>query len=176
MEELGSAELFGDDFGGERMWGLRELFLPGGTGWFPETIGWVYLSVLLLALTVIYCLHRYHHWKTQAYRRDAIKSLTLMRDELSQTSSMQTNPLSIRDLPRLLRLVALTSSTREQVTKLHGQSWINWLNTKAGKQIFQVEDAEFLSQLAYANPDQIDLERSRHLITAVELWVSMDHV
>lgn len=166
MEEVSSVERFGDDFGAERMWGLRELPLPDSTSLFPQTIGWLYLSLLFVSLLLLYALHRYHRWQQQAYRREAKISLANMRYDLTL----------ITGLPGLLRSVALRSASRETVIGLHGKPWIEWLNRTAKKDLFDAQDGELLNRLAYEKSPAVD-EFSRHrLIDACEQWLGMDHV
>ena len=166
MDELGSAELFGDAFGAARMWGLRETPMQDVVSLFPQTSGWLLLLLLLLALIAITRWRRYQTWKQQAFRRDAIRSLTHMQDDLSQ----------IKALPQLLRHVALRSSPREEVVGLHGSAWIAWLNVKAGSRVFDDADAKLLNQLAYAGHSDIDPAIGQRLIAASLQWVSVDHV
>ncbi len=166
MEALSSVELFGEDFGAQRMWGLREFPFADTTSWLPQTIGWAYLGILLFALSLIYGWRRYQHWKQQAFRRHAISSLMQMRDDLSR----------LNELPQLLRHVALCTWPRGVVTGLHGVAWIRWLNEKAGKQLFKDSDAEILNRLAYTNRYDLDKKAGQQLIDASLQWVGADHV
>lgn len=166
MAALSSAELFGDDFGGERMWGLRELAFSDLTGFLPQTVGWVYLGIFLFALILIYGMRRYRRWEQMALQRNAIESLLQMR----------TDSTRLRDLPHLLRHVALCYWRRDVVSELHGEAWIAWLNESAGTQLFMASDAELLNRLAYAKRPEIDLETGQQLVESALKWVNTAHV
>jgi hypothetical protein len=161
MEQINSAELFGDDFGGERMWGLREIAVPDSVSLVPQTIGWTLLSLLLFALLLIYCWRRYQYWQQQAFRRNALTLLAHMRN----------HPSRIQRLPALIRHVALNTYTREDVVGLRGEAWIEWLNDKAGLPLFCHADIEILNRLAYSDQIDLEVEKSQSLIDASERWV-----
>ena len=166
MAALSSAEVFGDDFGGARMWGLRELPLSDISSILPQTVGWIYLSALLFSLMLIYGLRRHQRWKKLAPRRNAKKSLLLMRSDLAR----------LRDLPHLIRHIALCYWSRDVVSELHGAAWISWLNKTAGSQLFMAGDAELLNRLAYAKHPDIDHQTGQQLVDATLKWVDEAHV
>lgn len=164
MEELSNEAMFGSDFGAERMWGLKEVMLEAEK-FSPQTIAWLWLLALVSVVIMIVCWRRYQYWKSQAYRREALKSLALMRTDNSQLGA----------LPRLLRYAALQSAPRNEVIAASGADWIDWLNQKAGKTIFNKEDATLLSQLAYADKTEVDQQQGQHLINATEAWIGGHH-
>lgn len=164
MEELSSEALYGKDFGAEQMWGLKELIFQTER-FTPQTIAWTYVGALLIALLLILSWRRYQVWKNQAYRREALKSLT----------AMQLNSSLITGLPQLLRYAALMSFPRIEVSSLSGTAWIKWLNQSAGMDIFSEEDALLLKLLAYSKITT-STQQNEHLIHAAETWIKVSHV
>lgn len=166
MADASTVDRFGDDFGAERMWGLRELALPDSVGLFPETIGWLYLSLFVLVLLSIYAWRRYQRWLALGYLRDAQLRLKNMRHD----------PAALKELPSILRATALHIAPRSEVAALRGQPWIDWLNKRVDMQLFQEEDATLLNQLAYSDCSNIDSSVSQQLINNCDLWLRASHV
>jgi hypothetical protein len=163
-----SADRFGDDFGGERMWGLKELPYPDPVAFTPETVGWLVLGIglaLLLAWSLWRC---YRRRQANAYRREAMIRLAGL--ESSQAA----------ELPFVLRKVALVTAGRggangrAAVASLRGDAWIRWLNETAGTRLFDEADAHTLDRMAYseAPPEATEFER---LKSASRHWVRVHH-
>lgn len=155
-----SADRFGDDFGGEQMWGLKELPYPDAISMTPQTMGWMLLAAILLALAGWLGWRIYRRWKANAYRRNALASIEDMRSE----------PALAVDLPFLLRKTALMAFDRQTVASLRGKAWIGWLNETAAGTAFSDSDADSLDALAYSK-QQIDGQRLRHLLENSRRWV-----
>ena len=157
-----SADRFGDAFGGERMWGLKELPYPEPIPFTPETIGWLILAGLLLAVFIWMVWLARRRWQANAYRREALHELKRLPDA----------DWSV--LPFVLRKTALAAGGREAVASLRGPDWIQWLNDHARKRLFEPADANLLDAIAYGGqpPPAVELER---LLNATRTWVSAHH-
>jgi hypothetical protein len=157
-----TAERFGDDFGGERMWGLKELPYPDPIAFTPETGGWLVVAALLLLMALWLGWRLTRQWHANAYRRHALRTLRYL-DRNEQAT-----------LPVVLRKVALLSSDRNTVAFLRGNEWIDWLNGCLGERVFLDGDADLLDQLAYAGRPLADAEWHR-LLVASRTWVKLHH-
>lgn len=155
-----SAERFGDDFGGERMWGLKELPYPDAIAFAPETIGWLVLAIGFLLLLGWLGWRLYERRLADGYRRDALREL----DDLT--------PSTGEKLPLLLRRTALVAAARADVASLRGSEWIGWLNASAGRELFDPGDAELLDRLAYSGRP-VSPEQWRHLMDRSRRWVEV---
>ena len=154
-------ELYGDDFGAERMWGLQELPLPDAVGWVPLAPGWYIVLTLAVGLIAWWARRRYLAWRLDAYRRAALVELQQMRD-----------PESLRVLPQLLRGAALAAFPRAQVASLRGNAWIAWLNGTAGRDLFLDGDAATLDALVYSRDTvQPSAEETARLRDAASQWM-----
>lgn len=158
-QQQSSAELFGSD----RMWGLKELPLPEPVGWMPQTTGWYVVGLILLFALAAIGWRIWKKYKSNAYRREGLQRLEDM--------SVQAN--TMHELPFLLRRSALYLGNRGDIAGLRGDAWINWLNERAGKNLFQSEDARLLEDLAFGKPDSIKEENGdvRQLIETSKIWM-----
>ncbi|MEJ2140354.1 MAG: DUF4381 domain-containing protein [Gammaproteobacteria bacterium] len=153
---------FGDDFGGEQMWGLKELAYPEAIPFWPQTTGWLVVGILLLVLLAGLAWRARRRWLRNSYRREALTSLEMMRSD----------PARVRQLPFLLRHAALAAYDRSSLASLRGDDWIRWLNQTAGREVFEHGAAETLDRLAYSKqefaPDEIE-----PLLAASRDWVRL---
>ncbi|WP_095191682.1 DUF4381 domain-containing protein [Pseudomonas sp. Irchel 3E19] len=84
---------------------LKELGLPEPVSYAPQTWGWwVLLAVLVLAALLI-GIRRYWQWRRDAYRREGLARLAQLRSRSDDLNAL-------RELPELLKRVALSMPTQ----------------------------------------------------------------
>ncbi|WP_332763263.1 DUF4381 domain-containing protein [Pseudomonas koreensis] len=86
---------------------LRELGLPAPVSYAPQTWGWWVLLVILMLAALLVGLRRYWQWRRDAYRREGLARLAQLRERSNDLNAM-------RELPELLKRVALSMPTRSQ--------------------------------------------------------------
>lgn len=102
---------------------LEPVEAPAPIAMVPQTAGWVWLGVAVLAL-LVYGIWRWRTWrKANAYRRAGLESLKLAADD----------PASIA---AVLRRTALAGFPREQVASLYGEAWLAFLDNTSHKNHF----------------------------------------
>jgi hypothetical protein len=153
---------FGDDFGGEQMWGLKELAWPEAIPFVPQTTGWLVVALVVLALLAWFALRARRRWLNNAYRRAALASIEAMRTDAADATQ----------LPFILRRSALAAYERRDVASLRGTDWTGWLNESAGRELFSADAALTLDRLAYGQevlaPAEIE-----PLLAASRDWVRL---
>ena len=103
-------------------------------------------------------------WYSNRYRREAEKRL----QELEQTA-VQSKLLS--ELNRLLKLTAMAAFSREQVAKLSGEDWVDFLNRRCPGSPFTPEQGRLLALSTY-RVETIDALTARQLLAASRSWIS----
>ena len=155
-------DIYGDDFGAERMWGLRELPYPEDIGWWPLAPGWYAIAALLVVLLAVWVWRRYLIWKRNAYRRDGLLAIRTMR----------TNSAQLRQLPFLLRRTALIGYPRADVASLRGAQWIAWLNGSAGRDVFEDADAARFDALTYqSGTEPVQGDELQRMLDGASYWM-----
>ena len=86
---------------------LKELGLPAPVSYAPQTWGWWVLLALLLLAALLLGLRRYWQWRTDAYRREGLARLAQLRERSDDLNAL-------RELPELLKRVALSMPTQSQ--------------------------------------------------------------
>lgn len=155
-----SAPALPDVFGNYALGDFVEVVSPGDISWLPQTVGWAWLGLALLVVTLRWAWRRLLHWYRNRYRREA--SLQLQQLEPGDCSVSQVN--------RLLKLTALAAFSRKQVAPLSGQAWVDFLNEQCDLPVFDPQQAQLLAEAGYTN---MPLEGASvtNLITASVAWI-----
>jgi hypothetical protein len=123
-------------------------FWPPAPGW------WIVLGILLVVAALVAWRMR-RAWVRDAYRREALREVAAIGDP--------------RELPALLKRVALAAYPRTEVAGLSGEHWIAFLNREVPGS-FEGEPGEQLLAVAYGVAE-VDAEPVRN---AIRGWIE-DH-
>lgn len=94
---------------------LNDIVLPPEVAWWPLAPGWYVLMLSILLLGSWFAMRWMKQWQANAYRRIALRELAETKD-----------PASIAEL---LRRTALAVAPREEIARLTGDRWVDWLAT-----------------------------------------------
>lgn len=89
---------------------------PAPVSLWPQTVGWLWLGLLLLAVGATWAVQRWQHYRNSAYRRAALAELVAAQDD----------PVIIANI---LRRTAIAAYGRRQVASLYGQQWLTFLDS-----------------------------------------------
>lgn len=126
---------------------LHDLALPPQVSWWPPAPGWYVLIALALAAAGWLAFRAWKHWRSNAYRRAALKEL----------QSLDT-PAAIAEL---LRRTALAIAPRPVVAELIGPAWPDWLTAESPEpmpEIVRTQLSAGIYQAPSANPDLAPLK------------------
>ncbi|BBP71059.1 hypothetical protein PHLH6_30630 [Pseudomonas sp. Seg1] len=84
---------------------LKELGLPAPVSYAPQTWGWWVLLAVLILMALIIGVRRHWQWQRDQYRREGLERLAQLRDR-------STDLNALRELPELLKRVALSMPTQ----------------------------------------------------------------
>lgn len=153
-------DIFGNYLLGEA---FVEVVSPGAVSWLPQTAGWAWLGVIAMALIVRGAYQRLRRWYRNRYRREAIARLLQLSDSPDRASWLV-------ELNKLLKLTALAGFSREQVARLSGGEWIDFLNRQCTEAPFSAEHRELLASGIYKGEMLEDSTREQ-LLAASLTWV-----
>jgi hypothetical protein len=110
---------------------LDDIVTPAPPDWWPHTWGWAVLGFLVLALLLWVAWHVLRRHRANRYRREALAELTRVESQLGDDAARAT---ALAKLPPLLKRTALAAWPRDEVARLSGRSWRDFLGrqTKAG--------------------------------------------
>jgi len=129
---------------------LRDLHLPDPLGWWPLAPGW-WVLIVLLSVAMGWLLYRaWKHYRFNAARRYAIRTLAAIEAEyLSHRDPVRLG----QQLSELLRRGMLAYAPRHEVAGLTGEAWLQWLDKGLPVPCFHTEGGKSLLSLPYRNPD-----------------------
>ncbi|NQD74998.1 DUF4381 domain-containing protein [Pseudomonas sp. CM27] len=114
----------------------------------PQTWGWGVLLGLLVLAVLVWAVLRWRRWQRDRYRREALARLAWLEQQAGQQRT------ALRELPELIKRVALSMPSAPAVNALGGPHWQAFLQ----KQTAQPLPAQFAAQLqllAYAPDAQL---------------------
>nr|WP_319387401.1 DUF4381 domain-containing protein [uncultured Roseibium sp.] len=109
---------------------------PAPISMAPQTMGWVWLGLVLLLLCAALTRILVQRWRRDAYRRAALAELGTSAQDASS-------------LARLVRRTALAAYPRSAVASLFGNSWLTFLDDAYGGSGFSNGPGKVLSTAPY---------------------------
>ena len=146
---------------------LSETPLPEAISWWPQTLGWQIVVGFTLIDLMKWGYQRYRRYKRNYYRREAITWLTQLPHDHPDVLT------DYRQLPTLLRSVALKAYDRRLITQLSGQDWVDWLNRQCQSPCFSAQSAQLLHQLAYGASPSFTTVEIQQLCREMTLWCAV---
>lgn len=140
--------------------GLQELPLPAPPSWMPQTIGWLGVAIVVVAVAAWVSWRRRRRWLADAYRRQA-------RAELAR---IERGDVPATVLPTLVKRTVLAFAPRETVARLSDAEWLGFLDRTYPPGGFSDGPGRLLPLLAYA-ADAPDPQQVRDVVALVARWI-----
>lgn len=150
---------------------LKELGLPAPVSYAPQTWGWWVLLAVLVLAAVLIGVRRYRQWRRDQYRREALLRLAQLRERSDDLNAL-------RELPELLKRVAISMPASTSVAALSEADWQRFLQQHSKKPLPD-DFSEQLAQLAYAPDDTLralPAPQRLALFDTCQHWVERHHV
>ncbi|MCR9104891.1 MAG: DUF4381 domain-containing protein [Gammaproteobacteria bacterium] len=106
---------------------LQPLREPAALHWWPPAPGWWLLALLVLGLLALLVYRIASRWRASRYRRQGLQQLEEHRaayDEHGDPTRF------VAQINAVLKSVALCAYPRGDVSRQHGATWIEFLNTQ----------------------------------------------
>lgn len=158
---------------------LHPLLEPAPPSWMPQTVGWAVLAGLLLMLMGWLAWRAWLWWRAQRYRRIAQRELRQLRAVLDATPPLPAARLeAARQLPALVRRLALAHAPRDHVAHLQGEAWLTWLDRSLQGECapFSQGAGRSLSDWAYRPASALPWAELSGLLALIERWISQHQV
>jgi hypothetical protein len=103
---------------------LQEISPPAPVAYIPQTIGWLVILLLLVLALAAGGWRWLRRYRANRYRREALAALAQIEAHLNDAAAL-------RELPALVKRVALSFAPREQVAALSGEQWLGFIDRTA---------------------------------------------
>jgi Domain of unknown function (DUF4381) len=157
---------------------LQELPLPDAVSYAPQTIGWVFVALVLMAMALLAIWALWRRRRQQRYRRAALTELAGIEACLAATQTHgEQRATALAAIPRLLKRTSLAIAPREQVAALTGDEWLAFLKRTRGH--FDARSGALLALASSAPPEQIaaiSADEAAALIGHARDWIEHHHV
>lgn len=158
---------------------LHPLLVPAPPSWVPQTPGWFFLATLTMLLLAWSAWRGWHRWKAGRYRRTALAQLRRLRIDLrSANANDESRTAIVRQLPELVRRLALAHASRSEVAPLQGEAWALWLDRSlpGEAQPFTRGVGRNLAAWAYLPDTALPWNDLDQLLALVERWIRYHQV
>ncbi len=141
---------------------LRDIHLPEAvSGWPPAMGWWLLLALLLLLPVVVWTVRKF--MARQQLRQQALAELNKIETRFQQHQNSQQ---LVSDISILLRRICISRFPCHDVAGLHGEAWIDFLNSQTNS--FDAEKSQALINGPYQKQCHI---HSLPLINASRDWI-----
>ena len=160
-----------DVWGNYLIKGIVETPAPTAISWWPTTLGWQLVGFFLLYKVIYTIFKRWRRYVADSYRREALATIEQLPPYIGLQSLDQ-----YRQLPMLLRQVALHAFDREQVVALTSVQWEQWLDrqcscSKNPQSQFSARCPNVLHQLSFQQQPALDQQQIQMLLEQIILWI-----
>ena len=149
---------------------LNDIVLPEAVNWWPLASGWYYLIGFLLLVLAWFIYKTIQGWNSNRYRRAALHQLQLLAIEIKDNEKRDAG---LRQVPVLLKRIALSVYPRSQIASLTGKNWHDFLNSKVSTASFTEATAGVLDKISYSVGDlnTVDTDAADKLLKACKHWL-----
>jgi cbb3-type cytochrome oxidase subunit 3 len=136
------------------------------------TIGWYLAFGMCLLIFIVFVVFLFRRWLKKKYRREANK--ILISDIRPLVLSPNQRQKGLSQLSGLLKQVAMKSYSREKVSELYGEPWIEFLNsTCRSVDFYKLQSVNLIDSQYQPNEKLAHIERSEleKLIRFSQKWI-----
>jgi hypothetical protein len=140
---------------------LRDIVLPPDVPLWPPAPGWWIVAAACAAAAASIAAMAMLRHRRNAYRREALRTLDGI-DGLAE-------PAAARQISAVLKRAALVAYPREEVARLSGAAWLDFLDRTGRTEAFTQGPARALPALTFGGPG--DKEAMAAIVEESRRWI-----
>ncbi len=149
---------------------LRPNHLPDPVNFWPLAPGWWISALLLITLLTTVTIWTIRYVRRTRYRRQARRTAISLFEQFQQHNNCLQYA---NDCNRLLKQTALRAFPAEQVARLHGKQWLEFLADSAHLPEFTGQAGDALGDQRYRQQPSVDVAQLHSLTLS---WIRKHHV
>jgi len=154
----------------ELLAGLRDIHLPAAVSWWPPAPLWWWSLAVAAALSVAAAValrRRRERAGEMPACRLALRELGALRRQFFAGGDARD---LLAGLSVLLRRTAISLFPRAETAALTGDAWLQWLDARAGRELFSRGAARAIADAPYRPSADAD---ARAVLSACEAWLAL---
>tara|TARA_Y100001970_G_C14095387_1_gene782371 strand:- start:306 stop:791 length:486 start_codon:yes stop_codon:yes gene_type:complete len=146
---------------------LKDIHIPQAISYWPPAPGWwilLGLNFLIIIFLGLFFLRRYKRFKL---KKEALKILEDIQNNFEKNNN---DTESLKRLSILIRRIALTFYSREEIASLQGLDWLNFLDKSGKTEDFSKGLGVIFGEEIYKKNNKI---HSQSLFLIVRKWINV---
>lgn len=145
---------------------LKDIYLPARVSqWWPLAYGWWLLLGLIVLAFIIFLIILHFRKKRNSYKDSIINDFRMAIEETQQNKPKEV----LQNISVYLKRVALQKFPNQQIKTLHGEQWLDFLDSKMKNQNFKNTKANMLVNCYRAV--ELDKQTLNEILTVSEQWL-----
>ena len=137
--------------------------------WWPLAPGWIALIVAIITIVLLLGI-KARFYKNKKERLDGLLLEQCLELENSFTT-LETKE-ALKELSKIIRVVAMNKYGRDQCARLSQSEWLSWLSENDPKGFNWKTDASFLETALYSPHDyELDHDQYLKILDAIKAWI-----
>ncbi len=145
---------------------IEDIITPESVDVWPLAIGWWLLLALSIALIIGFFITRQKYKKKWEYRKQALALLEKGFKEWEVKKS--TTEETCQNLLTLLKRTAMTAYPDQNISSLHGEAWLTFLNSRTPSPLFNKALQDIICTQQYQRQITADISL---LKSTCEQWI-----
>ena len=141
---------------------IVEVTPPVAISWWPETMAWILVAVLIVLVLGLQSYKRYQKYQRNIYRREALACLSQWSHQVLHETATKW--------PSLLKKTAIAAFGRDNVAPLSGSDWECFLDACCHEAKFTSDAQGLLYQLSYGT-DSLSADELTVIYEQIYCWV-----
>ncbi|AJI75207.1 DUF4381 domain-containing protein [Francisella noatunensis] len=145
---------------------LKDIYLPARVSqWWPLAYGWWLLLGLIVLTFIIFLIILHFRKKRNSYKDSIVNDFRRTIEETQQNKPKE----ALQNISVYLKRVALQKFPNQEIKTLHGEQWLEFLDSKMKKQNFKNTKANMLVNSYRAI--ELDRQTLNEILTVAEQWL-----
>lgn len=145
---------------------LKDIYLPARVSqWWPLAYGWWLLLGLIVLTFIIFLIILHYRKKRNSYKDSIVNDFRRTIEETQQNKPKE----ALQNISVYLKRVALQKFPNQEIKTLHGEQWLEFLDSKMKKQNFKNTKANMLANSYRAI--ELDRQTLNEILTVAEQWL-----
>ncbi|MEY8767521.1 DUF4381 domain-containing protein [Francisella philomiragia] len=145
---------------------LKDIYLPAKVSqWWPLAYGWWLLLGLIVLTFIIFLIILHFRKKRNSYKDSIVNDFRRTIEETQQNKPKE----ALQNISVYLKRVALQKFPNQEIKTLHGEQWLEFLDSKMKNQNFKNTKANMLVNSYRAI--ELDRQTLNEILTVAEQWL-----